>query len=198
MKKLVLLAVMLLCFPSSLLAREEVRVVDSFVISSQTDLLLFFDLNGSFTPKMEQGIQNGIPVAFTFFVELAEQQTGQPLVPLLSKSFRHTITYDTLKDRYTVVLSERNDQKIIYDDFDKAKYRMAVVSDFAVIPLSRLKPQASYTVRIKSSLTKKGLPGEVNEMVTLLKLWDFETVWQEFSFAVPKAIPTAVGSPHHE
>lgn len=188
------LLLLLFSWPVSLWAREEVRVVDSFVINSQTDLLLFFGLSGSFTPKMEQGIKNGIPVAFTFFVELLEQQKDQPLVPLLSKSFRHTITYDTLKDRYKVILSERNDQHIIYEDFSRAKYRMAVVSDFAVIPLTSLKPQASYTVRIKSALAKTNLPGEVNEMVTLLKLWDFETSWQEFAFAVPKAIPTAGGS----
>lgn len=194
MKRAVLLfLLLLLSCPASLLAREDVRVVDSFVISSQTDLLLFFGLDGSVTTQMEQGIQNGIPVAFTFFVELLEQQAGQQLVPLLSKSFRHTITYDTLKDRYKVVLGERNDHEVVYSDFTKAKYRMAVVSDFVVIPLKSLKPQASYTVRIKASLSKTDLPGEVNEMVTLLKLWDFETRWQEFSFAVPKAIPVMGG-----
>ncbi len=195
MKRTVGLFLLLLFFcPLSSWARQEVRVVDSFVINSQTELLLFFGLNGSFSPQMEQGIKNGIPVAFTFFVELLEQQQGQPLVPLLSKSFRHTITYDTLKDRYKVILSERNDQQVIYEDFARARYRMAVVSDFVVISLASLKPQASYTVRIKSALAKTNLPGEVNEMVTLLKLWDFETSWQEFSFAVPKAIPIAGGS----
>lgn len=178
-----------LLLPATLLARGEVRIVDSFVINSQTDLLLFFGLQGSVTPKMEQGIQNGIPVAFTFFVELLEQQEGQSFTPIVSKSFNHTILYDTLKDQYRVILGERQEQEIIYTDFSKAKYRMAVVADFKIIPLSGLKPQASYMVRIKSSLTKKGLPGEVNEMVTLLKLWDFETSWHEFSFAVPKAIP---------
>ncbi len=189
---ILLLLVVVLVWPTCLWARGEVRVVDSFVINSQTDLLLFFGLDGSFTPKMTRGIQNGIPVAFTFFVELLEQQAGQQLVPVLNKSFKHTIGYDTLKDQYSVVLAERNGQKIIYQNFAKARHRMAVVSDFMMIPLSNLKPQASYIVRIKASLTRKGLSGQVNEMVTLLKLWDFETPWQEFSFAVPKAIPISV------
>lgn len=188
MKTTVLLLLLVLC-PSILLAREEVRVVDSFVINSQTELLLFFGLDGSFTAKMEQGIDNGIPVSFTFFVELLEQQEGQALTLILSKSFEHTITFDTLKNHYKVVLSERNNQEVIYADFSKAKYRTSVVSDFVLTPLAQLKPQASYTIRIKSSLATKGLPGQVNEMVSLLKLWDFETNWQEFSFAVPKAIP---------
>lgn len=196
MKKGVLLSLLLLSLvvaPSSAFSRGEVRIVDSFVINSQTDLLLFFGLEGSFSPKMEQGIQNGIPVAFTFFVELLEQQPGQNPVPLLSKSFRHTILYDTLKDHYTVTLNERNDQEVSYENFAKAKRRMEMVSDFKITPLANLKSQASYTVRIRSSLTKKGLPSQFNEMVSLLKLWDFQTPWQEFSFAVPKAVSAADG-----
>ncbi len=185
----------LFLYPVSSWARDEVRVVDSFVINSQTDLLLFFGLEGSVTPKMEQGIQNGIPVSFTFLVELLEQKNGQQSTPVLNKSFSHTITYDTLKDQYTVTVEERNNQEIIYADFNRAKHRMAVVSDFEIIPLTGLKPQASYTVRIKASLAKKGLPRQFNEMVSLLKLWDFQTDWQEFSFAVPEAIPVKKESP---
>ncbi len=188
MNIVVLLFSLLLLCPSALLAREDVRVVDSFVINSQTELLLFFGLSDSFTPKMEQGIDNGIPVSFTFFIELSEQQEGQQISLVLSKSFKHTILFDTLKNQYKVVLSERNNQEVIYTDFNKAKYRTAVVSDFVLIPLARLKPQASYIIKIKSSLVTKGLPGQMSEMVTFLKLWDFETNWHEFSFAVPKAI----------
>lgn len=197
MKKGVVFIVLLLIVasPAWTFARSDVRITDSFVINSPTDLLLFFGLEGSFTPKMEQGIQNGIPVAFSFFVELLEQQTGQKPVLMLSKSFRHTILYDTLKDRYAVSLSECHDRDVFYDDFTQAKRRMAMVSDFKIIPLVSLKPQASYVVRIRSTLTKKGLPSQFNEMVTLLKLWDFQTSWQEFSFVVPRAIPIVEGEP---
>jgi hypothetical protein len=186
------LLLMLLVSPSLAFSRDEAGIADSFVINSQTDLLLFFELEGSFPPKMEEGIQNGIPVTFSFFVELLEQQSNHS-VPLLSKSFRHTIVYDILKDQYKVTLSERNGQELSYGDFSQAKRRMAMVSDFKIIPLATLKPEASYTVRIRSSLAKKGLPSQFNEMVTLLKLWDFQTDWQEFSFVVPKAIPIPEG-----
>ncbi|MBW2625907.1 MAG: DUF4390 domain-containing protein [Deltaproteobacteria bacterium] len=70
---LLLLFCFLLSFPSPLQAAEA-TLSDIIVTNTQEDLLIFFDIQGSFTREMEEAILNGIPTTFTIVIKLNSQE----------------------------------------------------------------------------------------------------------------------------
>ncbi len=59
---------------------------------------------------MEQGVKSGLPLTFTFFVELERQRPGWLNQRLVSLEFNHRLSYDSLKDEYLVLREEKGEK----------------------------------------------------------------------------------------
>lgn len=179
-----LLLLLLACAAGRSEAGERATIEEAFVINSQSDLLLFFGLRGAMSPEMEKGIVNGIPVTFAFFVELHEHQ-GAESVQVASRSFIHTLRFETLKEVFNVDLSEHGVEEAAYPDLASALAAMLQVHDLSVARLDMLKPGLRYTVKMKAQLAKQRLPDKFKNVMTFLKIWDFETKWHAVDFSMP-------------
>ncbi len=165
------------------------RIQESFVVNSQTELLLYFTVEGAINSDMEKGILTGIPVTFAFFVELHEHQEGKDAVQVASRNFSHTLYFETLKETFGLELTEHGKERVTFTDFDKAVGAMVGVHDLPVVNLALLKPGVQYTVKMKAQLAKQGLPEKFKNVMTFLKIWDFETKWSELGFTMPAVNP---------
>lgn len=168
---------------------ENSRIKESFVVNSQTELLLYFRVDGAVSPEMAKGILTGIPVTFAFFVELHEHQPGKGAVQVANRNFSHTLHFDTLKEEFSMELTEHGKERFIFHDFAAATAALSGVHDLAVANLALLKPGLDYTVKMKAQLAKQGLPEKFKNVMTFLKIWDFETRWSEIRFTMPPAAP---------
>ncbi len=167
--------------PFSAFAREQARITDIAVVDSATDLLLYFQVTDAFSPEMEEGIKNGIPVTFTFYLELMAEREGWSDKNIVSRSFDHTLTYDNLKQEYLVELGET--KKIVaVDSLAAARELMVEIHDYKFVPLADLVPGADYKVRLNVRLTKKTLPLNFQYVIPFWNLWEFETDWYEVNF----------------
>ncbi len=171
------------------LAAEKARIQEGFVVNSQTELLLYFTVDGAMGPEMEKGILTGIPVTFAFFVELHEHQKDKGPVQVASRTFRHTLQFETLKEVFNLERSEHGKESVAYTTFDAAAYALMTVHDLSVVNLALLKPGLRYTVKMKAQLAKQALPEKFKNVMTFVKIWDFETRWSEIDFAMPAAKP---------
>jgi hypothetical protein len=168
---------------------EKARVQEAFVVNSQTDLLLYFRVDGAISPEMEKGILNGIPVTFSFFVELHEYQEQKGLVQVASRNFRHSLHFETLKEEFQLERTEHAKEMVRVKEFDKAVRAMVVVHDLPVASLAFLKPGSRYIVKMKARLAKEYLPEKFKNVMTFIKMWDFETKWHELGFTMAPALP---------
>jgi hypothetical protein len=171
------------------LAAEKAGIQEAFVVNSQAELLLYFSVGGALSPDMEKGILTGIPVTFAFFVELYEHQGAKAPVQIASRSFNHTLHFETLKEVFSLELTEHGKESVIFSDFASAATAMTSVHDLAVANLALLKPGLRYSLKMKARLAKQGLPTEFKNVMTFLKMWDFDTRWRELEFTMPPAIP---------
>src|SRR3989339_1117122 len=80
---------------------QNATIEELIVTNSSTDLLLFLTVNNAFTKQMEEGIKNGIPVTFNFYVKLERKRNTWLNQQLVSLQFDHTLSYDTLKEEYS-------------------------------------------------------------------------------------------------
>ena len=108
LKKILFLLLIILISqgPSSVRAeeKEDAVITDLTAATSETHLLLFGSLRNSFTDEMLEGLHSGIPIRFSFFIELHEFTKSMADRIIASRSFAHTLSYDILKETYRVEL----------------------------------------------------------------------------------------------
>ena len=161
---------------------KQAQISDIIVTNNQEYLLVYFYTKGCFTPDMNKAIQNGIPTTFTFLIELYKPRSLWPNKHLVSLKLHHTIKYDSLRDEYSILLSERGNQIFTVKEFNKAQEMMADVSNIQLISLHNLERNNQYQVRIKAELNKVRLPLYLHYLLFFVSLWDFETEWYVVDF----------------
>ncbi len=178
---LFLLLCFLLQFPSPLRAAEA-TLSEIIVTNTQDDLLVFFDIEGSFTREMEEAILNGIPATFTIIIRLYRTRMIWFDASISSLRLQHTIKYDSLKDEFRVTRSQDPKNELVTKDFEEAKKAMTEIRNIQVIPLKQLEPGARYQLRVKAELEKVRLPLYLHYVLFFVSLWDFETDWYTVDF----------------
>ena len=178
----VMLLPALLLNPAGVSGRESARIEDIALMNSEHDLLLYFSLKDAFTEEMVKGIENGIPVTFSYFIELCQLPAGEPEKKIISQAFDHTLNYDPLKQEYAVEMEERKVSVITFKSFAEAKTAMTDIHDLQLAELAMLETEGSYMVKVKAKLAKKTLPVNFQYIIPFWQLWKFETDWYSLSF----------------
>ena len=172
------------CFAQPVRAEEksEANISDILITTSKTHLLLFCTIKNSFNPQMIEGIKNGIPVTFTFLIELDKSVNNWFDTNLIKKTIQHTLTFDPLKEEFQVFLPERNNSTIATKSSEKAMELMTELNGIKIIERKELVPDAPYALRVKAKLAEKTLPMNMHYIVPFISLWDFETDWRTIEF----------------
>lgn len=183
---IVLLLVVLLghAIPYSFSSEDDdsVAFTDLIATTSETHVILFGTINNAFSEEMLSGLKSGVPVDFSFFLELFKRDNEGEDDVLTQIHFRHTLTYDTLKDNYRVELEELNNKVLLFDDIGDAQRSMSEVNGLKIVALSRLLPDSTYLLRIRADLFKKTLPLSLHHILPFFSWWDRETEWHTLQF----------------
>jgi Domain of unknown function (DUF4390) len=158
------------------------NISDIFITTSQTHLLLFCSIKNGFTREMIEGVQNGMPITFTFLVELEKTVNNWLDSTLAKMTIQHTLTYDALKEQYRVTLPERSSGMMVTDSLDKAMDAMSELNGIKVINHDELKPDAPYALHVHATLAEKTLPLNMHNLVPFISLWNFETETRTIEF----------------
>jgi len=172
----VLLLGCLFLLPATAQAEEEAaNISDIFITTSQDDLLLFCSIKNGFTREMIEGVRNGIPVTFTFHIELEKTVKNWPDTTLAEMTIEHTLTFDALKEEYRVSLPELRNGTLDTDSVDKAIDAMSELNGLRIINRNELEPDAAYALHVQATLAEKTLPLNMHYLVPFISLWNHET-----------------------
>ncbi len=155
---------------------------DIIVTTSNSHLLLFATVLNSFTQEMVTGVQNGLSITFVFHVELKKIRNNWMDSTMVNTKIIHTMSYDSLKQKYRIQRSNKPDNDILTDSLKNAKERMAELSGIKIIHRDQLQPDSPYSVGLKATLEKNTLPLGMHYVLPFTSLWDFETDWRIIEF----------------
>ncbi len=158
------------------------ELVDIIVTTSAEDLLLFATVKNGFSEKMITGVENGLPVSFTFHIELDRIRAWWFNDNLADYEITRTLTYNALKKEYEISLSARENKTITTRSVIEAKQLMSTLSGYPAVQRARLIPDAPYIMRIKVTLEENRLPLGIHYIIPFTSLWNFETEWQTVKF----------------
>lgn len=155
---------------------------DLIITTSKTHLLLFGLVNNGINDEMLQGLHNGIPLRFTFWVELNKAEKNWPDLQLVSMQFHHILTYDTLQENYRFEASEKKQKAESFAKLDDALKAINEINGLLVIELSQLIPDNSYQLRLKATLHENILPMKLHYIIPFTSWWNVETDWHSIEF----------------
>jgi hypothetical protein len=158
------------------------EIKDIIVTTSDIDLLLFATVKNGFTKEMIDDVKNGIPVVFTYQMELRKTSSSWIDTTLIESAVTHTLTFDEANKQYKVVFSDQGGKATATKDVEEAKQLMAELNGVKVIALSQLVPDAPYAIHFKVTLKKGSLPLGMHRLLPFSALWDFETDWRTIEF----------------
>lgn len=186
-KKIILFLVLLLLMAPRLSHPQEedesdAAITDLTATTSKTHLLLFGTLRNSFTEEMIEGLHSGIPIHFSFFVELHQHSQAWTDKIVVSRVFTHTLTYDILKESYRVELEEDKRKILSFTSLLDAQNVLNELNGIKVLALSELTPETLYTLQVRAELFNKTLPLSLQHIVPFISWWDVETDWQKLTF----------------
>ncbi len=158
------------------------EMTDIILTTSAEDLLLFATVKNGFTQEMLQGVRNGIPITFDFDIELEKIRSFWPNKTLVARTIRHKMTFNSLKETFQIIRSEKNNQAVTSRSLDRARSLMAELNGIPLIKRARLIPDASYVLRVKATLVENTLPLGMHYIIPFTSLWNFETDWRSVQF----------------
>ena len=170
--------------PTRVICQEanEPNIADIIITTSKTHLLLFCAIKNSYTDEMIEGVRNGLPVTFDFYIELEKVNNNWPDTKIVELTVQHTLKYDPLREEYQVLLPEKGNKTETTSSIDKAMEYMSELNGLKVIERKKLEPDAPYALHVKAKMAEKTLPLNMHYIIPFISLWDFETDWRIIEF----------------
>ena len=161
---------------------QEARLDNIIVTNTRDDLLIFLNVEGAFTEKMTEALHSGVPITFTFYINLYGSRNLWLDKNIASIEVNHKLKYDSLKKEYVLKRSWRKNEPLVMDSLKDAQNMMCKLDSIVLTKLDRLKKGEQYQIRTKAELTKKTLPLNLHYVLFFVSLWDFETDWYTIDF----------------
>jgi hypothetical protein len=177
----VILACLLLMHAAAASA-QDARLSNIILTNTRDNLLLYLTVRDAFPPKIENTINSGVPVSFSFFIDLFRVRGFWLDKAITNIKVIHTLKYDNLKKEYIVTRSWEGDQPLVVKSYQEAKKLMTEVDSLTIISLDRLEKGKQYQIRAKAELSKLTLPFYLHYVLFFVSLWDFETDWYTIDF----------------
>ena len=135
-----------------------------------------------FNESIMDAIESGIPISFTFLIELRQKNTLWNDNLVSSNTINHTIQYDSLKKVYRFSESGKSvKRKFITRNKENYKKLMLTLKNIPIASTRRLTSNEKYYIRIKANLETDHIWFPFNHLFSYLPFNNFEASWAESS-----------------
>ncbi len=168
--------------PAETVHNQIVSIEELTATTSEKHLLLFATLKNSFTSEMIEILESGIPLHFTFYIELHKTAENVPDEQVTALTLQHSMVFDTLKENYKVTLEEENNKTHTFKSLFEAQKIINEINGIEIIQLSQLIPDNLYKIKIRAELYRKTLPMSLHNILPFFSWWDVKTGWHTIEF----------------
>lgn len=135
-----------------------------------------------FTEKIQEAIANGVPMGFTFEIELRKENAVWVDSLVSSNKVRHRVQFDSLKKTYRFSEFGKNIKRnIITREESLYQKLMLTLEDIPIAPIYKLDPNEKYYVRVKADLETDRFWFPFNYIFFFVPFSEFETSWVQTS-----------------
>lgn len=138
-----------------------------------------FNAQGCFPKKILDTILAGIPVTYTFSIEICKPRSLWFDRTIASLKFTRAIQYDNLKNEYHVTLSSKNGTSVLAD-FSEVKKTIENVNETALVSSDLLRENDLYYMQYHLDIKAESastLPFPLEYLLSILPWGQSKTGW---------------------
>ncbi len=175
-----LASILILVTPS--FADEDPGIVNIGVKASERLVLVDALLIEAFTESTMEAVESGVPLSFTYKVELVEKVDVLPDKTVSRNTVVNTVQYDSLKGVYTFTSNGKGvKRKVVTKRPKRFQELMLTLQDIPLAPLHKLDEDVQYFVRVRAEMEAEGFGFPFNYLLFFVPFDEFETDWAESS-----------------
>ena len=145
-------------------------------------VVMHAQLVDGFNDSIMDAIENGVPISFTFVVELIQKNNIWKDTLVSGNTINHTIQYDSLKKVYRFSESGKSvNRKIITRNKESYHQLMLTLENIPIASTRRLTLNEKYYIRVKANLETDRMWFPFNHLFSFLPYNNFEASWAESS-----------------
>ena len=161
---------------------ESPNIVNIGVATKGKYLIMNARLIDGFTDNILEAIENGVPMGFTYEIELRKDNAIWTDSLISSNTVRHKVQYDSLKKAYRFSEVGKNvRRKVITRKTSRYQKLMLTLNNIPITPLYRLDPKENYYIRVKADLETDRFWFPFNYIFFFVPFNDFQTSWAQTS-----------------
>ena len=181
-QRLFLLSFCMMFLTVSSVFADTASIEDMTIKNNGENLLLYFQLENSFTERILKAVDSGVKISFSFPVRVYIKRRMWLEQKIVDVTLHHTIKYDALKKEYLISRSWKPEKNITVKTLDEAKNIMSLIDGFNLILVEKLVRGDSYRVKVMAEQGKLSLPYYLKYILFFLSFWEFETGWSIIDF----------------
>lgn len=163
-------------------AAADPAIVNISVKTKGSTVTISAALIDGFTEDILEAIDSGIPMTFTYTIELREISSFWVDSLIETHVVSNTVQYDSLKKVYRISFSRKNGQtKVVTHDINRLRELMLNLRDVPIASMKKLEPDQRYYVRVKADLETDRFWFPFNYIFFFVPFNDVKTVWAESS-----------------
>lgn len=176
----ILASIFILVTPS--FADEDPGIVNIGVKASERLVLVDALLIEAFTESTMEAVESGVPLSFTYKIELVEKVDVLPDKTVSRNTVVNTVQYDSLKGVYTFTSNGKGvNRKVVTKRPKRFQELMLTLQDIPLAPLHKLDEDVQYFVRVRAEMEAEGFGFPFNYLLFFVPFDEFETDWAESS-----------------
>jgi len=157
-----------------------VKATENSALMKHLAIPVHFTAQGCFAEKVLDAIFAGIPVTYTFSIEICQPRPLWFDREISSLKLIRTIKYDNLKNEYHVTLSSKNTTYTLLTNLTEVKKMIENVNETALVSSDLFKKNDLYYLKYNLDIeveSASGLPLPLDYLLSLLPWGKSKTEW---------------------
>lgn len=179
---LAVLIILSLTLADVVLSADSPSMGDILITNTSDHIIFFSYLKDGFTSAVNERLQSGLPITFTYYVELRRKRLLWFNSRVARKVFTHKVKYDTLRKEYIYIRDEGpQKEERVTKDYREIQRWITFLDGLELANYDLLEAGKKYYVRIKAEIKPLNAPSPLRYVKMFIPFLDQNTSWQESS-----------------
>jgi Domain of unknown function (DUF4390) len=156
------------------IAHLTAAILNNEEVAVSAELIRWYNRN------IKEDLNNGIPKDLYYYLLLKKRQPGWFDEEMVSKTIKHTIKYDVLKNQYSITtrMDGQTSQKTV-ESFDEMADLISRIDHVKIITKKRMRARNTYYISVKAQMRATNVPFYFEYILFFIPALELDTPWAD-------------------
>jgi Domain of unknown function (DUF4390) len=156
------------------IAQLTATILNNVEVAVSAELIQWYNRN------IKEDLNNGIPKDLYYYILLKKRQPGWFDEEMVSKTIKHTIKYDVLKNQYSITtrMDGQTSQKTV-ESFDEMADLISRIDHVKITTKKRMRARNTYYISVKAQMRATNVPFYLEYILFFIPALELDTPWAD-------------------